>query len=270
MSNRSSSSSSSSLRVRPDFAKRRATRRLLWPDLLRFASQEKLKRIEGLLEIWCGEAEPDCLPGQKAIGLYMPQLPSSPWLDVKSFPFASQLERSWRSIKGELRESLRTRKGFVPYEPGRAPAWAKPWKKLVLCANNQKARRTTSFPVSMKILDEVRNEFRWVAQWSFLLLGPGGELPPHRDRFNYLVSVHLGIDVPEHVGLRVGSEARTLGEGKCVAFDNSFLHTAWNRSDRDRIVLAAHLFHPHLTAVEREALRVLHPLIGLDSQSVSG
>ena len=40
-------------------------------------------------------------------------------------------------------------------------------------------------------------------------------------------------------------------------FDDTFLHEAWNRSDQTRIVLLMDCWNPHLTAVEKLAVRHL-------------
>ena len=44
-------------------------------------------------------------------------------------------------------------------------------------------------------------------------------------------------------------------EGRCLVFDDSFEHEAWNRSDSVRIVLLIQLWHPDLSAAEIWALK---------------
>lgn len=44
----------------------------------------------------------------------------------------------------------------------------------------------------------------------------------------------------------------TVEEGKCLVFDDSFEHEAWNDdSDHSRIVLIVDVWHPDLTPEER-------------------
>ena len=62
-------------------------------------------------------------------------------------------------------------------------------------------------------------------------------------------------------GLRVAGRMRFHREGRCLAFDNSFEHTAWNNGDSRRVILTVQTFHPALTHFEREALRLIHPLL---------
>ncbi len=55
-----------------------------------------------------------------------------------------------------------------------------------------------------------------------------------------------------------GGESRSWVEGRCIAFDNSYPHEAWNDHATDtRIVLAVHVPHPDLSMAEREALAML-------------
>jgi aspartate beta-hydroxylase len=62
--------------------------------------------------------------------------------------------------------------------------------------------------------------------------------------------------------LRVGGETHAWREGRCVTFDDSFEHEAWNRSDRDRVVLILDSWNPDLSEVERLAVTDLVAAIG--------
>ena len=70
-----------------------------------------------------------------------------------------------------------------------------------------------------------------------------------------MASCHLGVIVPPGCGLRFGDETRKWTEGRCLTFDNSYPHEAWNDHPTDtRVVLAVHAPHPDLSEPEREAL----------------
>jgi aspartate beta-hydroxylase len=58
-------------------------------------------------------------------------------------------------------------------------------------------------------------------------------------------------------------------EGRCVTFDDTFLHEAWNRSDETRVVLIVDTWHPDLLEPEQIALRSLVEAIG-DFNSAAG
>lgn len=88
----------------------------------------------------------------------------------------------------------------------------------------------------------------------FSAMSANSRLQPHCSIDNLRVRIHLGITVPKHTGIRVGSETRHWVEGRCLVFEDSFEHEVWNHSDVRRIVLIADLWHPDLTDVEIEAL----------------
>ena len=66
--------------------------------------------------------------------------------------------------------------------------------------------------------------------------------------------VHLGLAVPDDCALNVGGEARTWQPGKVLAFDDTYEHEAWNRSERARAVLLMDAWNPHLTEAEKAVL----------------
>ena len=47
-----------------------------------------------------------------------------------------------------------------------------------------------------------------------------------------------------------------------MTFDDTFLHAAWNRSDRLRVVMILDTWHPRLREVEVQALKRLVETIG--------
>lgn len=80
----------------------------------------------------------------------------------------------------------------------------------------------------------------------FATLAPGTRLHPHCGPTNTRLTCHLGIEVPEGCGIRVGQEARTWRRGECIVFDDSWEHEVWNESDRVRVVLLVNFWHPEL------------------------
>jgi hypothetical protein len=50
---------------------------------------------------------------------------------------------------------------------------------------------------------------------------------------------HLGLHVPsqKQCWIQVGDEKQSWGEGKCLVFDDTFVHTAVNLSDLPRVIL---------------------------------
>ena len=88
----------------------------------------------------------------------------------------------------------------------------------------------------------------------FSRLKPGAHIPPHFGCANNRITVHLPLIVPDNCAIRVGDDLHGWTEGKLFAFDDSYEHEAWNRSDRDRVVLIFESHHPDLTQDERYAV----------------
>lgn len=79
----------------------------------------------------------------------------------------------------------------------------------------------------------------------FSRLAPGTHIRPHVGYTDAVLRCHLGLVVPaEGCALRVGEETRPWEEGRCLVFDDTVEHEAWNRSSSDRIVLLLDFLRP--------------------------
>jgi aspartyl/asparaginyl beta-hydroxylase (cupin superfamily) len=89
------------------------------------------------------------------------------------------------------------------------------------------------------------------------LLRPGAHIPPHTGMVNCRFICHLPLVVPENCGFRVGETTIQWTEGRMIAFDDTVQHEAWNRSDKNRLVLIFDIWRPELELVEREMITAL-------------
>jgi Aspartyl/Asparaginyl beta-hydroxylase len=88
---------------------------------------------------------------------------------------------------------------------------------------------------------------------------PGTHIQPHRGPTNLRLRCHLGIAVPDgDCAIRVEDQSRRWREGRCLVFDDSFEHEAWNHTADDRIVLIVDVWHPGLSSTEVHLLAGLH------------
>lgn len=78
----------------------------------------------------------------------------------------------------------------------------------------------------------------------FSRLAPHAHVKPHVGWAASVYRLHLGLVVPEGCRLRVGSETRPWREGRCLIFDDTVEHEAWNDSDRPRAVLLLDFLRP--------------------------
>lgn len=91
----------------------------------------------------------------------------------------------------------------------------------------------------------------------FSLLAPGAVIPPHTGVTNTRLVCHLPLIVPPGCWFRVGAETRYWEEGKAFVFDDTIEHEAANPSSELRVVFIIDVWHPGLSAVERDAVRAL-------------
>lgn len=225
-------------------------------DLDRQAEPHELARIRGMLGIWSGARGVRLRPHQRAVGMFMPGLRTRPWFDPRRFDFAARMEALFPEIEPELRALEQG--DFGEY----GGAGLAGWREFVLCHNDKKNPAACArCPRTASLIRAVRQHHGYVNQLTFLTLEPGTTLRDHVDPHNYLVSVHLPILAPERSGLRVAAESRAYEPGRCLAFDNSFLHRAWNHGTTRRVILTVHTLHPDLSALEVQILSALHPLL---------
>ena len=68
--------------------------------------------------------------------------------------------------------------------------------------------------------------------------------------------------MPPDCALRVGGQIHEWKEGRCVTFDDTYLHEAWNNSSETRVVLIVDSWNPDLSEIERVAVADLVGAIG--------
>ncbi len=235
----------------------------LWTDLTRELPASKLERIRGGLDVWAGARAAELAPGQRHMfDVFMPGLSASPWRDAGDFSFATLLEEHFDELRGELDAAIANGLPMQPF--GRSPdgtplmrARVDPgWREIKLHWRNRPvAANCALLPRAAAVMEAVFAETKVLSLFSYLALEPGARTGEHTDPINALVSCHLGLHVPPGCGLCVAGETRSWRERRCIAFDNSYPHEAWNdHATERRIVLAVHGPHPDLSVVEREAL----------------
>ena len=215
-------------------------------------------------------------PLQRPAFLFVPGLPAQPWFERADFPFLAGIEGLAGAIRMELLEVLGDRGQLAPYidMPEDAPA-APIWRKLNRSASwssyhfhrdgervGEHCRRCPATAAALDALPLMR-----IPQHSpealFSVLEPHTRIPPHTGVINGRLTVHLPLLVPPMCGgLRVGEETRFWEEGKCLVFDDSMVHEAWNDSDHTRAVLIFDIWNPYLTLPEREALSAAIETLG--------
>jgi beta-hydroxylase len=149
---------------------------------------------------------------------------------LRDFPFAAALERSWSRIREEC----------LGLEQDEFAAWHERglyrgrWDVYGLYLEGRPILENCVFcPVSAALLRDVPG----LTMAGFSRLAPDTRIAPHVGYTDKVLRLHLGLSVPEGCGLRVGGETRAWQEGRCLVFDDTVEHEAWNYGGGDRLVL---------------------------------
>jgi aspartate beta-hydroxylase len=228
-----------------------------------------LRRIDHAIEIYTRKRKAEYShPKQRPAAIYIPDMIPRPFFEREDFPWIGELEAATDTIREELLALVREDfPGFEPYiqipagDPS-AKAWGQlnnsaDWSVLHLYRHGQIIEKNASrCPRTMAILSRlplmcVPNHAPEVV---FSVLKPGAHIPLHYGSVNGRLIVHLPLIVPENCGaLCAAGEARVWQEGRCLIFDDSIEHEAWNKSEQIRIVMLIDIWNPQLTPVEQAA-----------------
>ncbi|KAJ1463308.1 Arginine/Asparagine/Proline hydroxylase, partial [Pelagophyceae sp. CCMP2097] len=86
-------------------------------------------------------------------------------------------------------------------------------------------------------------------------LQPGAEIAPHTAPMNLRLRVHIALRVPPgDCALRVAGETHTWRPSEALVFDDAYVHSAWNRTDQERVLLLFDVWHPDLKDDEIAAI----------------
>jgi Aspartyl/Asparaginyl beta-hydroxylase len=203
----------------------------------------------------------------RSSGAIYPDLPSRPWHNPREFPLVGYLESNYPAIRDEIlwlaatrfhRESERiSRTGdwdvaFL-YERGRR-------HDAVCAACPVTAHGVEAYPAVRTIAGLI-----YISR-----MRAGTHISAHRGPTNLRVRCHLAIKVPRgDCAIRVGEHTQRWQEGRCLVFDDHFVHEAWNHTEEDRIVLIVDLWHPGLSTTEVALLEALHDYTYFHAQRLS-
>lgn len=251
--------------------------RILGPLQERYGSDE-MQRVEHCLREYLGDhpaSAPD--PRQRPRFLYFPGIPSQPYYPRARFPWHDAVEAATEWVVAELREVLaqpQQLEAFLGTPPpgqssqamlqssGPRPA---AWDAYFFhrhgeryAANAAACLRTAALLDSLP-LTRIREH---APETLFSVLSPGTHILPHTGVTNVRLVTHLPLIVPPDCALRVGGQTHVWQEGRCVTFDDTFEHEAWNRSNDTRVVLIFDSWNPDLTEAECAAITELVEAIG--------
>ena len=162
------------------------------------------------------------------------------FFDNSKFEFTSILESNWLLIRQEL-EQLQM-ENFIPwpekflYDQG--------WEVFGLYAFGNKLHENCRLcPETTRLIEMIPG----ISTSGFSSLAPGTHITAHVGYSKAVLRFHLGLIVPDKCTLRVGNQTRNWQEGKCLIFDDTVEHEAWNLGNKTRIVLLIDFKNPEVT-----------------------
>lgn len=256
---------------------RAALRAALWADLVAHVDQSGLREVAHMLDAWSGarERRPEH-PLQEYNELYLPGLPDEPWLAPEAFPFHERVVAALplleaaarRLVDGSLRVPAVNSRDEVPVPDEGGFARPEGWLEWMFYRlNRRSAERAAAFPEVAALADEIAALSGWVVSLGFQIMKPGVTLGRHTDVSNFFVTYQMGalVTAPGSF-LEVAGERRQWEHGACRAFNNSYLHDAYNHSPSPRVLFTAYVLHPRLTAAQKAALTRLANAVDLSAR----
>ena len=203
---------------------------------------------------------------QEPTEMLYPGLPAIEFFERDQFPWLESLEAATPAIRQELQEVLATNQGMTPYLAYKEDLPLEQWAELNFSERwsafhiqhhgaliEEHAKRCPQTLAAVAQADRPQAHER-MPNTMFSILKPRTKIPPHNGIANVRLVVHLPLIVPPDCALRVGNETRPWRLGEAMVFDDTIEHEAWNNSDSLRAVLLFDIWHPHLSAMERQAI----------------
>ncbi|HEX8740665.1 MAG TPA: aspartyl/asparaginyl beta-hydroxylase domain-containing protein [Casimicrobiaceae bacterium] len=180
-------------------------------------------------------------------------VPNRPYVDVARFPELAPLTDNWQTIRAEALKLFgegRIRAAATYNDLGFNSFFKTGWKRFyVKWYDAPLASAQALCPKTVELVQSIRG----VNAAMFALLPPGSKLGAHRDPFAGSLRYHLGLVTPNADSCRiiVDGEPYHWRDGEAVMFDETFIHTAENRSDVQRLILFCDVERPLRTSIVR-------------------
>ncbi|MCH8542400.1 MAG: aspartyl/asparaginyl beta-hydroxylase domain-containing protein [Alcanivorax sp.] len=172
------------------------------------------------------------------------RVPTTPRIGAEHFPELQLIQSQWEVIRDEALALYEhghiAAKDDLPassfYKNGR-------WKSFYLKLYDSDIPSARALaPNTMALLDQTPS----INIALFAMLMPGKKLSNHHDPFAYTLRYSLGLSTPnsEDCALIIDGEHYTWRDGQSIIFDETYFHSAHNRTDVPRIILMTDVDRP--------------------------
>ena len=166
-------------------------------------------------------------------------VPPKPFVDVHKLPELAKLRENWQVMRDEalaLMGEGQIRAATGHNDLGFNSFFKEGWKRFYLKWYGAPLPSAQALcPKTVALVQSLPS----VNAAMFALLPPGGKLNRHRDPFAGSLRYHLGLVTPNSDDCRIyiDGEAYSWRDGQDVLFDETFIHSAENKTDVTRIIL---------------------------------
>lgn len=169
------------------------------------------------------------------------------FISTTEFPWTRELEINFEKILAEYQAFYI--KNNIPYFDDISSSQKQiveknKWKSLILLVfNKQNPIYKESFRSTNSLVLSIPN----VTSAMFSVLKKDTHIRPHRGIYKGLLRCHLGLIIPdkkEECYLMVNQKIKNWETGKCFVFDDTFEHEAFNKSERERVILLIDFLRP--------------------------
>ncbi|HWK74736.1 MAG TPA: aspartyl/asparaginyl beta-hydroxylase domain-containing protein [Povalibacter sp.] len=186
-------------------------------------------------------------------------VPAKPYADVRRFPELEVITAQWQTIREEalkLFDEGYIRAAAKHNDIGFNSFFRTGWKRFYLKWYGDFLPSAAALcPKTAALLADIPS----VNAAMFTVLPPGSRLGAHRDPFAGSLRYHLGLVTPNSpdCNIVVDGQPYYWKDGEAVMFDETYIHTAENRTDVTRVILFCDIERPLSNPVIRWVNRVI-------------
>jgi len=174
------------------------------------------------------------------------RVPTTPYVPAREIPGLDVLDANWETIREEALNLSRMQRITAAQQHndiGFNSFFKYGWKRFYLKWYDARHPSADALcPRTVALLKQIPS----VKAAMFAELPPDGKLNPHRDPFSGSLRYHLGLVTPndDRCHIDVDGERYSWRDGQSVVFDETYVHTARNDTDVNRIILFCDVERP--------------------------
>lgn len=168
------------------------------------------------------------------------------YLQLEDFPELKVLQDNWQIIRDEalnLHSEQRISDSKDLDDLGFNSFFRTGWKRFYLKWYGSSLPSANALcPKTVALINAIPN----VKGAMFTMLPPGARLNAHRDPYAGSLRYHLGLSTPESDDCFINVDGTDYAwkDGEAVMFDETFIHYAENKTDKNRIILFLDIKRP--------------------------